>query len=143
MSLKLPREDMAHNLFNFLYSVGMAHCVIAMATADYKESFPKGGQFHVVATENPNFPYDTLSVTKYGAEGTTQITSLDELQLSFWVETKKAFQVLSPDIVMYVLCERTAIMTTSGVYNENELDDTEQKFIDNNYDFGNYHSQIL
>ena len=44
---------------------------------------------------------------------------------------------------MYVLCKRAAIMTTSGVYNEEELDDAEQKYVKIRHDFGNYFSQIV
>ena len=63
-----------------------------------------------MATVNPKFLYGVLEVIRDGVEVTTQITILDELQLSLWVETKKASQISSPKVVMYVLCERTLII---------------------------------
>ena len=85
---------------------------------DYKKGLLKGGQFHGVATENPKFLYDILSVVGDGSGGITQTKSLGELHLRLWLNASKAFQLLSPEVVMYVLYERTVIMTTSGVYND-------------------------
>ena len=116
----------------------MAHCANAMATVDYKKCLLKGGQFHSGATESTIFLYDTMSVTRNGDKGTTQRKSLDKLHFSLWVKTKNTFQVLSSKLVMYVLYKGTPIMTTSGVYDDKELDDAEHERIKNLHDSRDY-----
>ena len=47
-SSKYSRKNMGHNLFNFLYIVGMAHGASALTTADYKTTLRKEGQNSMV-----------------------------------------------------------------------------------------------
>ena len=68
VSPKCSREDMGHNLLNFLYTVGMAHGASALATADYKICLLKEDQFHGMATETDN-PYNTLTIIRNEKHG--------------------------------------------------------------------------
>ena len=44
---------------------------------------------------------------------------------------------------MYILCKRTPITTTSGVYNETELNDTQEQCVAHGYDSRNYSSRVI
>ena len=44
---------------------------------------------------------------------------------------------------MYVLCKKTTVATTLGVYNVTELIDAEEQCIMHNYDSGNCYSQAI
>ena len=54
---------MGHNLFNFLYIVGMAHGASVLTMADYMTTLLKEDQFHGVVTETKN-PYNSLTIIK-------------------------------------------------------------------------------
>ena len=112
---------MGRNLFSFLNTVRMAHGDSVLTTADYQTTLLKQGQFHVVATETKTL-YDILTIMRGKETVPLHVTRLDELCISPSVKTEKKLQVLSPELVMYVLCKRTTIATTSAVYNEKELD---------------------
>ena len=88
-------------------------------------------------------PYDSLTIIREKEIVPSHVTSLDELCTSLSVKTEKAFQVLSPELVVYVLCKRTAIAKTLGVYNEKELDNAGDQCIEHGYDFGNYSSRAI
>ena len=106
VSKRIPREDMGLNVFNFLYSIGMAHCVSMVEASNYLKEFLEGEHFHRVMTECPNFPYDTITIQVTGNDCATKVTSLDKLHLNPWVSTSKTFQVLSPEVVMLLLCKK-------------------------------------
>ena len=71
------------------------------------------------------------------------VTSLDDLHISLSVKTGEAFQLLSLELLMYILCEKTTIVKTSGVYDETEPNNAEEQCITHNYDFGNYSSWAI
>ena len=107
---------MGHNILNFLYIVGISYGPSALTTEDYKTILLKESQFHGVAMETET-PYDTVMITRDRETVPLHVTSMDKLCISLSVKTERALQVLSPELVTYVLCERTAITTTSVVYN--------------------------
>ena len=78
-------------------------------------------------TENPTFPCRTMSALGIHGEGTTMVKIPDKIGLNPCVKNSKAFQVISPEVVMHVLCKRIPIVTTSGVYDDIELYDAEGK----------------
>ena len=142
MCLPNVRRKMGHNLFNFLYMVWMAPGARALTTADYKKKMFKEGQFHGVATET-NTPYNTLTIIRNNKSEPSHVRSLDDLQISLSVETEEAFQLVSPELLMYVLFEKTAIATTTGVYDGTELNDAEEQCIMHNYVLGKYSSRTI
>ena len=110
----------------------MTHCANAMATVDYRKGLLKEGQFRSGATESTIFLYNRMPVTRNGDKGTTQRKSLDKLHLNPWVSTSKTtFQVLSPEVVMLLLCKKKPTVTTLGFYDDAELKQSKKECISN------------
>ena len=95
-----------------------------------------------MATETKT-TYDTLILIGNNKMDPLHVTRLDELCIRLSVKTEGTFQVLSPELLMYVLCERTPIAKTAGVYNERELNDDEEQCIVHGCDFGTYFSWAI
>ena len=74
----------------------------------------------------------------------SHVTHLDELCLSLSVKTEKeAFQVLSPELVICIPCKKTPVAMISGVYNETEINDTEEQCVVHGYGFGDYSRRAI
>ena len=131
---------MGHNLFNFLYMVGMAHGASALTMADCRKELLKEGQFRGVATETDT-PYNTLTIIRNGKPDPSHVTSLDDLCISLSVKKEEALQLVGPELLMYLLCERTPIAIASGVYDETELGGAEEQCVEHDYNFGNFLSR--
>ena len=69
------------------------------------------------------------------------VTSLDGMQISLSVKEEEAFQLVNPELLMYVLYKRAPVAIVSGVYDETELDDTKEQCVEHGYSFGNYLSR--
>ena len=113
----------------------MAHGASALTTAaDYKKKMLKEGQLHGVATETDT-PYDTSTIIRNKKTDHLHMTSLDDLRISLSIkkEEEEVFQVVSPEVLMYVLCERTPIVIASGVYDETELNGAKEQCVEHGY----------
>ena len=109
----------------------MAYDTRALTTADYRKKMLKEGQFHGVSTDTNN-PYNTLTIIWKNKSESSRVTRLDDLCFSPSVKTREAFQLLSPESLMYVLCENIEIAATSGVYHGTDLIDVEEQCIAHN-----------
>ena len=89
----------------------MAHGASALTTVDYKTTLIKQGQFHGVATETDTL-YNTLTIIRNNKMDLLRVASIDKLCISLSVKTKKTFQLLSLELLMYVLCENRASRVT-------------------------------